>query len=143
MTIPQTEQVIIRLPENAARRLRRVAEIAHRSVDEVITETLSSTLPPLLEDVPAQFRDLLHELEQFSTSSLWSVMHEMMSEEKQSRYDTLLAFKSNGDLEPPEREELSELRTEADRLMFRKAYAALLLKWRSERIPALGGLEQA
>jgi hypothetical protein len=143
MTIPQTEQVIIRLPANAARRLRRVAEIAHRSVDEVITETLSSTLPPLLEDVPAQFRDLLHELEPFSTTSLWKVMHEMMREGKQSRYDALLAFTRNGDLETAEREEFSKLQNEADRLMIRKAYAALLLKWRGERIPALGELEQA
>jgi hypothetical protein len=29
---------------------------------------------------------------------------------------------------------------EADRLMFRKAYAAVLLKWRGERIPTLAEL---
>ena len=51
-----TEMVTIRLPVHALNRLRRVAEIAHRPIDEVVAETLQSTLPPLLDDLPTAFQ---------------------------------------------------------------------------------------
>ena len=41
-----TETLTIRLPVQAANRLRRIAEIAQRPIDEVVAETLQSTLPP-------------------------------------------------------------------------------------------------
>ena len=55
MTIA-TETLIIRLPVQAANRLRRVAEIARRPIDDVVAETLKSTLPPLLDDLPPDFQ---------------------------------------------------------------------------------------
>ena len=58
-----TETLTIHLPVSAARRLRRVAEIARRPVDEVLAETLYAILPPLLEDVPAAFQADLARLE--------------------------------------------------------------------------------
>jgi hypothetical protein len=43
-------------------------------------------------------------------------------------------------LNKAEQVEWEALQLEADSLMFRKAYAALLLKWRGERIPAVADL---
>jgi hypothetical protein len=43
-----TETLPIQLPASAARRWRRVAEIARRPVDEVLAETLCASLPLLL-----------------------------------------------------------------------------------------------
>lgn len=57
-----TETLMIRLPIHAANRLRRVAEIAHRPIDQVIAETLQSTLPPLLDDLPAELQADLAQL---------------------------------------------------------------------------------
>jgi hypothetical protein len=58
-----------------------------------------------------------------------------------ARYDQLLAMNSAGALNDAGRTKLSDLRHAADQLMFRKAYAALLLRWRGERIPSLTELE--
>jgi hypothetical protein len=136
-----TETLTIRLPAAAARRLRRVAEIARRPVDDVVVETLRATLPPLLEDVPPAFREDLAALETLPTADLWQQVHARLDPDHLARYDALLDTHVAGTLDAAGRQELAALRTEADRLMFRKAYAALLLKWRGERVPALAELE--
>ena len=140
MTMP-TETLIIRLPAAAARRLHRVAEISRRPVDEVIAQTLQSNLPPLLEDMTSTFQEDRAALETLPTSALRQQMRAELAPESLDRYDNLLAANTDGTLDEAGREELARLRTEADRLMFRKAYAAVLLKWRGERVPTLAELE--
>src|SRR5260221_7862001 len=61
----------IHLPADAARRLRRVAEIARRPLDEIIADTLQGSLPPLLEDAPLPYPAELAGLESLSTAALW------------------------------------------------------------------------
>ncbi len=136
-----TETLTIRLPSAAARRLRRVAEISGRPVDDVVAETLRASLPPLLEDVPPAFREDLAVLEELSTSELRKRLYSKLDPERLARYDELLAAKAADQLDAAGQQELAALRTGADRLMFCKAYAALLLKWRGERVPALAELE--
>lgn len=136
-----TEPITVRLPASALRRLRRVAEIAQRPVDDVLAQTLQSTLPPLLEDMPAAMQQELGTLEKLSSTALRQQMSDEFSPDALQRYDELLAASTAGILDDVGRQELIRLRGEADRLMYRKAYAALLLKWRGERIPTLAELE--
>ena len=136
-----TETFTIQLPVTAARRLRRVAEIARRPVDEVIADTLRVNLPPLLEDVPPAFRNDLAALETLSGDDLAQQVRATLNLEQMRHYDALLAANASGTLDEAGRQELNRLRTEADRLMFRKAYAALLLKWRGQRVPTPAELE--
>jgi hypothetical protein len=138
---PPLEPLTIQLSAAAARRLRRVAEIAGRPVDEIAAETLSAGLPPLLEDVPGRFQAELSPLEKLSSDALWTHLRAALSVEQTARYEALKALAAERQLSQPEAEEWEKLREEADRLMFRKAYAALLLKWRGERIPNLAELE--
>jgi hypothetical protein len=138
-----TETLTIQLPVAAARRLRHVAEIARRPVDEVIAETLHASLPPLLEDLPPALREGLADLEALSTTDLWQQLYAEFDPERLARYDDLLAANAAGTLNETEQRELALLRAEADHLMFRRAYAALLLKWRGERVPTLAELETA
>ena len=56
--------------------------------------------------------------------------------------NALLEKKSTGALGAKKQERLTILRRQADELMFQKAYAALLLKWRGERVPSLNELRQ-
>jgi hypothetical protein len=49
-----TETLTIYLPVSAACRLRRVAGIARRPVDEALAETLYATLPPLVRRCPSR-----------------------------------------------------------------------------------------
>lgn len=68
---PVTETLTIHLPAAAAERLRRVAAMTHRSIDDIVVATLQINLPPLLENVPLAFRDELAALETLSTDALW------------------------------------------------------------------------
>jgi hypothetical protein len=136
-----TETLTVHLPASAARRRRRVAEIAHRPVDEVLAETLYATLPPLLEDVPAAFQADLACLETLPSEALHDQLRTTLRPENVIRYETLQAIRSERRLIEAEQQEWESLRFEADCLMFRKAYAAVLLKWRGEHIPTLAELE--
>ncbi|MBI3976834.1 MAG: hypothetical protein HY331_01485 [Chloroflexi bacterium] len=137
MTSP-TETLTIRLPVAAVRRLRRVAEISGRPVDQVIAETLGSSLPPLLEDVPVAFHRDLASLEALTNEELRQQVHVALAPEHLARYDELLAANAVGQLDQAGQEDLTMMRWQADRLMFRKAYAALLLRWRGEHPNARG-----
>jgi hypothetical protein len=136
-----TEVLTVRLPATAVRRLRRVAEISRRPVDDVVADSLRTSLPPLLEDVPTAFRQDLAVLETLPTAELWQQMRAQIDPERLKRYDELLEVNSAAGLDVAGQRELAAVRAEADRLMFRKAYAAVLLKWRGERVPILTELE--
>lgn len=68
-------------------------------------------------------------------------MHATLDDEVEDRRDYLLAQKALGILTEQEIIELDSFSKAAKVLMFRKAYAALLLKWRGEQIPTLAELE--
>ena len=138
-----TELVTIRIPVQAANRLRRVAAIAHRPIDEVVTETLQATLPPLLDDLPPAMQPLLAQLENWSNEALRTQLYVTVDEMALDRDDELVAQQAAGTLPIAESQELTALRQQSDLLMFRKVYAALLLKWRGERIPTVTELEAA
>lgn len=53
----------------------------------------------------------------------------------QQRHLVLLEKNRTGSMTPEERQELADLRVEADRLMVRKAYAWAILRWRGHRGP--------
>jgi len=136
-----TEALTIHLPASAVHRLRRVAEMTRRSVDEVVAETLCASLPPLLEDVPPAFQAALSHLETLSSEALRAQMQETLSAENVARYETLKASRAKRPLTVAEQQEWETIRFAADSLMFRRAYAALLLKWRGEHIPTLAEFE--
>ncbi|MCB0061680.1 MAG: hypothetical protein KDE19_06180 [Caldilineaceae bacterium] len=138
-----TETLTIRLPTQAVDRLRRVAEIARRPIDQVVAETLQSTLPPLLDDLPAEFQVDLRQLENWSNEALRQQVFARFDPELLDRYDTLLERNTQGLLTPVENKELDDLRRQGDLLTFSKAYAALLLKWRGEHVPTLEELEDS
>ena len=112
----------------------------------VATEMLkrcNPPLPPLLDDLPAAFQPLLAQMEAWPNDALRQQLFLRVAEETLDRYDDLLAQNADGKVTADERQELDDLRRQSDLVMFRKAYAALLLKWRGERIPTLTELEAA
>ena len=137
------ESITVHLPSSALRRLRRVAEIAQRPLNDVISQTLEATLPPLPEDMPVAIQQELAALETLSNADLRRQMRARYDADALQRYDELLAANAGGALDEAGRQELARLRGVADLLMFRKAYAALLLKWRGQRVPTLTELENA
>jgi len=135
------ETLTVRLPASAMERLRRVSQIARRSIDTLVTDTLEASLPPLLESVPTAYHTQLAALEALSSAELREHLLAQLDAESVDRYDRLLERNGAGTLDTREGNELDALRKAADLLMYRKAYAALILKWRGEYIPSVAELQ--
>ncbi|MEW5985350.1 MAG: hypothetical protein AB1791_01805 [Chloroflexota bacterium] len=135
------QSLTISLPETVYRRLQRAAEMAGKPVDEIAVRTIQDSLPPLLDTIPIRYQDELRTMEKLSDDELWQVARSVAEAKTQRRHSLLLQKNTQGNLTDREREMLVELRMAADRLMVRKAYAYLLLKWRGYRVPSLTELE--
>ena len=65
----------------------------------------------------------------------------MVAPEQQEELEELQDKQRSSALSKAEAERLAALHHVADELMLRKAYAAVLLKWRGHRLPTLADLE--
>ena len=125
----------IEIPASLYHRLERVAQLTHRPLEEITRQALEAGVPPLPENLPPPMRDELLTLEGLSDENLAAVANSQLSDEAAQRQSDLLEENSLGTLSPAKRQTLVDLRNEADRLMLRKAYALVLLKWRGYRLP--------
>ena len=140
-TMLTDQSLTVHLTAPELRRLQRVAEIARRPVDEIVADTLRATLPPLLEDVPAAMRESLRRLEDYGNDQLRQELKVQVDVVSLPKYDALLTANATRPLSDQEQQELATLRLQSDEVMFRRAYAALLLKWRGQRVPTLAELD--
>jgi hypothetical protein len=130
------ETVTLKIPEALYRRLQSTAQSTQRSLDDVILHALQVGSPPVWDDVPAEFQADLAAMDRLDDASLWQIARSRKTEAEMSRYDELLAQNQDGQLTSAEKQELQQLRQEADRFMLRKAHAAALLCWRGHTVPA-------
>jgi hypothetical protein len=130
------ETVTLKIPEMLYRRLQSTAQSTQRSLDEVILHALQVGSPPVWDDVPAEFQADLAAMDRLDDAALWQIARSRKTEAEMKRYDELLAQNQDRQLAPAEKQELQQLRQEADRFMLRKAHAAALLRWRGHTVPA-------
>ena len=130
------ETVTLKIPEMLYRRLQSTAQSTQRSLDDVILHALQVGSPPVWDDVPAEFQADLAAMDRLDDAALWQIARSRKTEAEMTRYDELLAQNQEGQLTPAEKQELQQLRQEADRFMLRKAHAAALLRWRGHTVPA-------
>jgi len=90
---------------------------------------------PRWDDAPAEFQADLAALDRLDDEALWHLARSRKKAADMERYQELLDKNANGFLTPAEREELTNLRVEYDRMMLCKAHAAALLRWRGHQAP--------
>lgn len=129
------QTVNIQLPENLYRRLEKTAQATRRPLADVIVHAVSVGSPPNWEDAPAEFQVDLASLDRLEDEALWQIARGRVTPDDMTRYEELLYKNANERISPAEKVELVQLRTEADRFMLRKAYAAAILRWRGHQIP--------
>lgn len=129
------QTVNIQLPENLYRRLEKTAQATRRSLADVIVHAVRVGSPPTWEEAPAEFQADLASLDRLEDEALWQIARGRMTPDEMVRYEELLQKNANERISPAEKVELVQLRTEADRFMLRKAYAAAILRWRGHQIP--------
>ena len=76
-------------------------------------------------------------LEALSDDQLWQIVRSAIPEAEYGQFTELRAKRRAGTLGPDEQATLERLTQEADLRTLRKAYAAVLLKWRGHHLPTL------
>lgn len=132
--------VPIQVPEAIYRRLERLAELSGRPLESLVAQTLSSSLPPLPDDLSPVAREALVVLEQRSDAELQDTMHTTFPQDQYDQFVELREKQRAGTITADEQGVLARLQQDADLLPLLKAYAAVLLKWRGHRIPSLAAL---
>jgi hypothetical protein len=136
------QTITIDIPDTLYDQLKRTAELSHRSIDTIVAHSLSHSISPLLEDIPAEYQADVYPLLEMDEAALQSEVRRIFPTDRWSAYEALLAKNKEGQLTAKEHTKLDALRREADITMFRKAYAAVLLKCRGSRPPSLHELPQ-
>ncbi len=129
-----TQAVTLHLPEALYVRLQHNAQATHQSFDEVAFRAIEAGAPPSWEDAPTEFQTELASLDCLEDDTLWRMVRGRQTEAEMTRYSDLLDKNASDMLSEADRVELTQLRTQADRFMLRKAHAAALLRWRGHQI---------
>ena len=139
--MPQT--MTINLSDTLYKQLKRAAQLSRQPTETIIIQSLTHTLPALLEEIPARYQSDVYPLLQMSDADLQREANRTFSSQRWAEYEALLDRKKTKPLTPEEETRLDTLRREADVLMFRRGYAAVLLKRRGHSLPTLHELAQS
>ena len=131
-----SQTVILEIPESFLPPLQRTAAATKQTVEKLLLNALQTSLPPL-EDLPPNFTANLTALENLDNESLQRVLRETVAVKITAKITALLKKRQARSLTEPERETLNKLQQEADLTMLRKARAAVLLRFRGQRLPTL------
>jgi hypothetical protein len=132
-----TQAITIHIPDTLYDQLKRTAELSHRSIDTIVAHSLAQSIAPLLTDIPAEYHTDVYPLLEMDEAALQAEVRRVFPADDWSTYEALLAKKKAGLLTTQEHMQLDALRRAADILMFRKAYAAVLLKCRGYHPPSI------
>ena len=129
-----SEQTItIKLPEATLRKLRRAAELTHRSVDEIVTSTIQAALvaPP---DLPPELSDELAAMHLLSDDALWAAAQPSLSPAQQTRLEQLNHIAGQRPLTQAEAAEQAALLEAYHRSLLRRAQALAILAQRGHPV---------
>ena len=133
--------VTLNLPDKLYQPLQRMAQATDQPMEIVLLTALQSSLPTL-DGLPSDLAQELSELEAMDNDALRQVLLETVPPDQQQALEELLWRNQAGELTPSGRERLVALQQAADLVMLRKARAAVLLRFRGQRIPTLTELRQ-
>jgi hypothetical protein len=136
-----TQTITLDLPDKLYEPIQRIAQATNRSVEAVLLTALQTSLPSL-EGLPEDLTQELAGLETLDNDQLRQILLELVPFDQQQQLEALLQRNQAGELTEAERETLAYLQKEADRVMLRKARAAVLLRFRGQRVPTLAELRE-
>jgi hypothetical protein len=130
------QAVTLHLPEPVYRRAKHAAEALQRPVEDLIIDTLTSTLP-VLDDVPTEMVSEIAAMTHLSDEALQGLATSTLRPERQTMLSELLGKQEGGELDEAEQRELAALMAEYGRSMLRRAKAVALLLARGKPVPVL------
>ena len=126
----------LELPKDVYDHVCRAAKGMKQPLEKALVNIVKAATPSL-EKVPLEYRAELEAMEDLGDEELWNVAESALVPTKQRRLKMLLDKNRREELTERECQALVRLRVAADRLMLRRSYAYLLLKYRGNRVPNL------
>ena len=123
----------LKLPQEVFEHVRRAAKGMKQPVETALVNIVKAATPSL-EKVPVEYRAELEAIEDLGDDALWKVAESVLAPARQRQLASLLDKNQRGALTEREQRALFGLRAAADRLMLRRSYAYLLLKYRGHRV---------
>lgn len=136
-----SQTITLTLPDRLYNPLQRIAQATDQPVETVLLTALQASLPPL-DGLEQELSQELAGLEMLDNAALRRVMLETVPLNQQQTLQDLLQRNQSTGISATESEQLAVLQSLADRVMLRKARAAVLLRFRGQRIPTLSELHQ-
>lgn len=128
------QTITVTLPENIYHRIELTAKATSLSLEEVLTQSITLTLPAFESDMPLDIQADLAKLFLLSDVKLWEVANDTMPNKQQKQLETLTRLKKHRLLTPDEQLTLKKLITKAERLILHKAEAKRLLAQRGHQV---------
>lgn len=127
----------VQISETTFEQLERAAALAKKSVNVIVESSLTHILAPLVQDIPVEYQPDVYPLLEMNESDLRREVFQRFSEEQSNEYEQLLEEKRERALTQSEQTRFDELKRQANVIMLRKGYAAVLLKQRGYVVPSL------
>ncbi len=129
----QAETVTVKLPIPIYRRLKRVAEITYRSVEDVLASTVDAALP-LDPNLPSDVADDVAAMALMNDDALMAAAESSLSPAQQRRLQQLTEFGGQRRLSTSEEAELAHLLDLYNRSVLRRAKALAILSQRGYQL---------
>jgi len=132
----------VQIPEALFRKLKRVADLTHRSVEDIAVTSLEAALPSA-SNLPHDIANELVAMHLFSDEALWAAAASSFSPAEEYRLNQLNTAAGERDLTPAEDAEQQSLIAAYRRAVLRRAKALAVLAQRGHRIPLTAEAEVA
>ncbi|MDQ3633631.1 MAG: hypothetical protein M3405_03875 [Acidobacteriota bacterium] len=136
-----SETITLELPEKISGFLQRNSKATKQPIEKILLNALQTSFPSL-DGLSDEFVENLTSLENLTDTKLRQVLKEKVSANTQTKISSLLKKQQEKSLSDAESRRLETSQNEADLIMLRKARAAVILRFRGQRIPILAELEQ-
>lgn len=130
VTMTNTIDMTISLPQDLHEHLQRVARATGQSLPELLVQILRGGAPPDWSLAPAELQDELAALYSLDDEELAQLARSERSAGEVTRHEGLQEKNVDRSLTASEQAELAALEAAADRFAWRKSHAAALLRWR-------------
>lgn len=130
ITLTNTVEVTLSLPEDIHKHLQRVARAAGQSLPELLVQILRGGAPPDWSQAPAELQGELAALYSLDDEELVQIARSERSAGEVTRHEGLQEKNVDRSLTASEQAELAALEAAADRFAWRKSHAIALLRWR-------------
>jgi len=131
-----TATIAVHIPESLFHKLKRAADLTHRSVEDVTVTSLEAALP-VEQNLPPDVANELAALHLFSDEALWAATIPSLSPTEEYRLNQLNTVAGERDLTPAEEAEQQSLITAYHRSVLRRAKALAILAQRGHSIPVM------